>query len=102
MVHGSPHPHGFIENQYVGFPRDWRLPRCGNVGNWDALYGLKVVAEWRHITLLSSVLKDDTIGTSHDCISVGVKLAVSIDSTIGIAQAAAQSSQPRGRDASIR
>ena len=89
MVNGSPHSQGFIKNQYVGLPGDWRLPRRGNVGNRDALYGLKVVAEWQHITLLSSVLKDNAIGTSRNLISVGVELTISIDSTISFEQAAA-------------
>ena len=89
MVHGSPHPQGFVEDQDIGLPGDWRLPRRGDVGNRDALKGLKVIAERRYITLLSRILEDDAIGTSYDRISVGVELTVSVDSTIGVAQAAA-------------
>ena len=86
MVHSSPHPQGFVEDQNIGLPGDWRLPRRGDVGNRNALKRLKVIAERRHVTLLSCILEDDAIGSSYDRISVGVELAETVDSTIGVAQ----------------
>ena len=89
MVHGGPHPQGFVEDQNIGLPGDWRLPRRGDVGNQDALDRLEVVAEQQDIALLSRVLEENAIGTSCNSICVGVELAESVDPTIGVAQRAA-------------
>ena len=63
--------------------------KSSNNENQDALNRLEVVAEQQHIALLSCILEDNAIGPSYDRISMGVKLAESVDPTIGVAQCAA-------------